>query len=60
MVETSHQAGSDSLLILHTIMKLKHVHFFFEKFLTDFQFLLYGLEFDVARLTASCNVVNIC
>jgi CCR4-NOT transcription complex subunit 7/8 len=44
-----HQAGSDSLLTLHTIMKLKNVHFF-GKFLIEFQLVLYGLEVDRTRL----------
>lgn len=47
----THQAGSDSLLTLQTIMKLKDVHFY-GKFLIDFQLILYGLEVDAARLTA--------
>jgi len=46
-----HQAGSDSLLTLHTIMKLKNVHFF-GKFLIEFQLVLYGLEVDTRLLTA--------
>ncbi|XP_062173459.1 probable CCR4-associated factor 1 homolog 11 [Alnus glutinosa] len=44
-----HQAGSDSLLMLQTIMKLKNVHFF-GKFLIEFQLVLYGLEVDRTRL----------
>jgi hypothetical protein len=46
-----HQAGSDSLLTLHTIMKLKNVHFF-GKFFIEFQLVLYGLEVDTRLLTA--------
>jgi CCR4-NOT transcription complex subunit 7/8 len=48
---SSHQAGSDSLLTLHTVMKLKDGRFF-GKFLSEFQLVLYGLEVDTALLTA--------
>jgi CCR4-NOT transcription complex subunit 7/8 len=47
----SHQAGSDSLLTLQTIMKLNNAYFM-GKFLIHFGLILHTLEVDVGRLTA--------
>ncbi|KAI9114243.1 hypothetical protein K1719_014893 [Acacia pycnantha] len=44
VVGNSHQAGSDSLLILKTFMKLKDVYFNEHRLLEKFQGILYSLE----------------
>ncbi|KAI9114078.1 hypothetical protein K1719_014728 [Acacia pycnantha] len=44
VVGNSHQAGSDSLLILKTFMKLKDVYFNEHRLLQKFQGILYSLE----------------